>query len=79
MFINVKWGLLLNIPRHANEKDNAPTAQVPNKKDFDVKLLNCKTMITKEKAGIYDAINYDGTTYRYNGAYYVPEDDDLPW
>lgn len=30
------WGLLLNIPRHADEKDNTPTAQIPNKKDFDV-------------------------------------------
>ena len=34
IFINVAWGLLLNIPRHDDEKDNTPTAQIPNKKDF---------------------------------------------
>lgn len=81
MFINVGAGLLLKIPRHANEKDNAPTAQVPNKKDSDVKQLITTTMTYQEKAEEFaDAMyNYDGIEYRHNGAYYVPADDDLPW
>ena len=35
VFINVEAGLLLNIPRHDDEKAKSPpTAQIPNKKDF---------------------------------------------
>lgn len=59
MFISLKGRLLLNIPRHANEKDNAPTTQVPNKKDSDVKQLIATTMTYQEKAEDFTDAMFD--------------------